>query len=537
MTCTAFQIKDRCQDQLAACTLSESDLPELDRPLNLLDEPGPHTKVGQQDDALEDHGLIKPAIAPEFEIDWHLSESGGPVELIGERIIMEENPDLFVLRRTDLNNAELFAALHHHRVRFDHSQQRWMLYKDHWWEPDADGEVMRLAKDVVRKRLLNSANIEDDDRRNKEAQWALSSQCRQRLEAMLILARTEKPLANAGDGWDPDGWLLGVANGLVDLRTGELRDGTPDDRITLHAKIAFDPLAGCPRWDRFLTEIFDGDCALISYVDRAVGYSLTGQTSEQCFFCCYGAGANGKSTFLNAIRHALASYSFNLPFSAFELAGRSTLPNDVATLPGRRFVTAIETDETARLNEARIKALTGGDIVTARQLYREFFSFKPVAKFWLAFNHPPSVADDSHGFWRRVHLIPFLRQFDPKADPKLEETLSAEAPGILARAVRGGLDWQACGLTPPAVVQGATQTYRIESDPLREFLEDRCLQGPTEVVSAAALREAHVAWARKNGEVRILNRAEFARRLEAGGFQKRQSGHARTWMWFGLNLK
>jgi putative DNA primase/helicase len=456
------------------------------------------------------------------------------VEQSQESTIMGEK---FVHRRTDLGNAELFAALWKARVCFDYAQRRWMLYKKHWWEPDADGELMRLAKHVPRALHRNSANTEDDDQRWKEARWALSTECHQRLEAMLTLAQSEKPLADAGDGWDIDGWLLGVANGLVDLRAGELRDGMPDDRITLHTKIAFDPLAACPRWDRFLTEIFDGNSELISYVHRAVGYSLTGLTKEQCFFCCNGAGANGKSTFLNAIRNVLGSYASNLPFSAFELAARSTVPNDVATLPGRRFVTAIETDESARLNEARIKALTGGDIITARLLYRDHFSFKPVAKYWLAFNHPPMVADDSHGFWRRVHQILFPHQFDPQADPKLEETLSAEAPGILAWAVRGCLEWQACGLNPPAVVLGATQTYRMESDPLREFLEDRCIQGPTEVVTAAELREAYVAWARKNGEARILTRAEFTRRLEAGGFQKRQSGHARTWTWFGLSLK
>jgi putative DNA primase/helicase len=161
---------------------------------------------------------------------------------------------------------------------------------------------------------------------------------------------------------------------------------------------------------------------------------------------CHGEGANGKSTFLSAIAYVLGSYACNLPFSAFELVARSTIPNDVATLPGRRFVTAIETDESARLNEARIKALTGCDLITARSLYNRFFTFKPVAKFWLAFNHRPVVADSSHGFWRRVHLIPFVRQFNPQAEPNLEGTLRAEAPGILAWAVQGCLDWQKLGL-------------------------------------------------------------------------------------------
>jgi putative DNA primase/helicase len=449
---------------------------------------------------------------------------------------MEKNVNLF-FRRTDLGNAELLAALFHAEARFDHSQQRWLVYHDHWWQPDVVGELMGFAKHVARARLRNSANMDDDDSRKKETEWALASENRHRLEAMVTLAQSEKSLADAGGAWDTDGWVLGAANGLIDLRTGTLRNGKPDDRVTLHSNISFDPNAKCPRWESFNSEVFDGNSDLISYIQRAVGYSLTGEISEQCLFCYFGGGANGKSTFLNAIRNVLGSYAFNLPFSAFELADRSTIPNDVAALPGRRFVTAIETDENTRLNEARIKSLTGCDIITARLLYREFFSFKPVAKFWLAFNHPPIVADDSHAFWRRVHLIPFLRQFDPKADPKLDETLCAEAPGILAWAVRGCLEWQAHGLNPPAVVQAATQTYRIESDPLREFLEDRCIRATKQRVTAAELREAYVSWARKNGEVRLLTRGEFTRRLEAAGFQKRRFGRARTWTWFGLRLK
>ena len=176
-----------------------------------------------------------------------------------------------------------------------------------------------------------------------------------------------------------------------------------------------------PRFDRFLKEVFGDDTDLIGYIQRAVGYSLTGATAEQCFFCCYGDGANGKSTFLNAIRNVVGGYGCNLPFSAFELEARASIPNDVATLPGRRFVTAIETAESSQLNAARIKALTGSDPITARLLHREFFTFEPVSKFWLAFNHRPVVTDDSHGFWRRVHLIPFLRRFDPNGEPKLDK--------------------------------------------------------------------------------------------------------------------
>jgi putative DNA primase/helicase len=240
-----------------------------------------------------------------------------------------------LLHRTDAGNAELFAALCRDCLRFDHTRRRWLLYAEHWWRADVDGELMRIAKQTARFRLKNSDAINDDEKRRQEVQWALHSESLPRLQAMLTLARNEKPLADAGENWDADPWLLGVANGVVNLRTGKLRPGTPNDRITLHTNVIFDPDARCPRWDRFVSEIFDGDLELMSYVRRAVGYSLTGETSEQCFFCCHGEGSNGKTTFLNAVRHVVGAYSCNLPFSAFELHARSAIPNDVATIPGR----------------------------------------------------------------------------------------------------------------------------------------------------------------------------------------------------------
>lgn len=441
-----------------------------------------------------------------------------------------------LLSRSDMGNAEFFAAVFRDRLRFDHLRQRWLLYRGHWWSSDVDGELMRLAKQAVRFRLKNAVNVADDDKRQEEARWAMHSESLPRLEAMVKLARSERPIADDGSNWDSNPWLLGVSNGVVDLRTGNLRPSTPDDRITLHTDVSFDPNVQCPRWTRCITEVFDGDPYLISYIERAVGYSLTGETSEQCCFCCHGDGANGKSTFLNAIRHVLGTYAGNLPFSAFELTARSTISNDVATLPGKRVVTAIETDESARLNEARIKALTGGDIVTARPLYREYFDFKPVAKFWLAFNHRPVVSDDSHGFWRRIHNIPFLRRFDPHGDPALQETLRAEAPGILAWAVRGCLEWQKQGLNPPAAVQQATRAYRASSDPLREFLADRYILHSNARVTVAELWSTYCAWIADVGEV-ALQRKEFTRRLEARGLRKERHGHSRAWTWLGIRLK
>jgi putative DNA primase/helicase len=188
----------------------------------------------------------------------------------------------------------------------------------------------------------------------------------------------------------------------------------------------------------------------------------------------------------------------------------------------------------ARLNEARIKALTGGDPITARLLHREFFTFKPKAKFWLAFNHRPTVTDDSHGFWRRVHQIPFLRQFDPRTEPELENILKAEASGILAWAIRGCLEWQAQGLKPPATVIDATKAYREEMDPLRDFVPDRCILRPDAQISTAALWEEYLSWCVQNSEQSPLQRTAFTRRLEALGLRKVRYGHNRDWTWLGI---
>jgi putative DNA primase/helicase len=344
-------------------------------------------------------------------------------------------------------------------------------------------------------------------------------------------------LANTGE-WDGDPWLLGVANGVVDLRTGKLRAGRPSDRITIHTNVSFDPSARCPRWEQAVNEIFEGNTEDVGFIRRAVGYSLSGDTSEQCLFPCYGEGSNGKSTFLETLRDVFGGYARNLPFSAFELKARSNIPNDIATLPGRRFVTAIETGDSIRLNEARLKALTGCDTTTARLLHREFFEFRPVAKFWLAFNHKPRVADDSHGFWRRVRLVPFKRRFDEgQADTRLPDKLRAEAQGILAWAVRGCIAWQAEGLGVPPDVRAATQAYREESDPLSEFLDEECIIDARARVRVGDFWASYDLWARQDSRERWpLDRRAFTQRMERR-FKKDRKGHDRDWYWLGLCRK
>jgi P4 family phage/plasmid primase-like protien len=250
----------------------------------------------------------------------------------------------------------------------------------------------------------------------------------------------------------------------------------------------------------------------------------------------WGAGSNGKTVFLAIVRAITGGYATNTPFATFEQTSRTGIPNDLAALAGRRIVTASEINEGTRLNEARLKALTGGDPITARFLHGEFFDFQPVLKLWLAVNHKPVVKDDSHGFWRRVRLIPFTRRFTSDADPGLTEHLRTELPGILAWAVQGAVDWQRDGLEAPDTVSAATETYRAESDPLADFLDDCTVSGTGLEAGAGSLYSAYRAWADGASlrEREVLTSTAFGSRLTGRYLKEKRK---RGWVYLGIGLR
>jgi len=443
--------------------------------------------------------------------------------------------------RNDSGNAELFASLYRDAVLFDHKQQRWLTWeasKGRWVE-DRTGRVYEFAKDAARTRVtlaLSWPRGTDQERASQiaEIKWAINSQSLYRIKAALELAKCVPSMGDTGEGWDSDPWMLGVANGVVDLRTGKLRPGTQQDLFTKFSPVEFDPSATCPRFERFLNEIFNGDAALISYMQRMIGYCLTGSGQEQCVFCWYGSGANGKTTLSVVLRYIFGDYAVNLPFSALEMKNRNS--NDLVALAGARLATAAETNEGVRLNEARLKMLTGGDPITARRLYQESFTFQPTHKLVLAFNHKPVIADDSEGMWRRMRLIPFTRQFKPEEqDKNLLDELKAEGPGILAWTVRGCMLWQEQGLGMPPAIAEATAAYREESDHLGEFIEDCCVVEASATVTSGMLWKRYQEWADEYEEV-PLSRGIFAERLEKRGFRRDRCGHGGTRSWVGIGL-
>jgi putative DNA primase/helicase len=443
--------------------------------------------------------------------------------------------------RTDTGNAALFAQLYKNTVLFDHRQQRWLIWdasKSRWTE-DKTVQVRELAKKSAEYRLkeltpnLPSVTDPQRDEQQREAKWAIVSQNLYRINAALELAKSVPFIADAGEGWDDDPWLFGVANGVVDLRSGTLRQATQQDRSTKFSPVVFDRDADCPRFKQFLTEVFDGDSELTEYVQKAVGYSLTGSTREQCLFQCYGKGSNGKTTFLEIVFHIAGDYAVDVLFSALET--KKYAIGEGVNLPGARFAKSVETKEGRELDEARIKSWTGGDTISIRPMYRNAFSFRPTHKLWLAFNHKPLIRDDSDAMWRRIRLIPFHHKFgSAQADKNLLEKLKSEASGILNWAIQGCLAWQTDGLKTPTAVEDATSEYEAESDALAQFLDDCCEEDLTYNASKGALRKAYEDWCKVQSE-RPLNKNVVVGKMRDRGFQEKRTGSERYWM--GLRLR
>jgi len=330
--------------------------------------------------------------------------------------------------------------------------------------------------------------------------------------------------------------LFNVANGTVDLRSRTLVPHNRDHYLTKISPVEFVPQAPCPRWKKFLEEITGNNVELISYLQRAVGYTLTGKTNEHVLFLLYGSGANGKTTFLETVHTVLGDYSRASDFSTFVDGVRSPAAarNDLAALRGARFVTACESEHGQKLAESLVKQITGGDMITARYLYGEYFEFRPQFKLWLATNHKPTIHGVDEGIWRRVHVVPFtVRIPDAKCDRDLGDKLKMEAPGILNWALRGLEIYQQQGLKKPKAVDLATENYRCEQDQFSGFLDSRCILTPTGRAQARPLFDAYMEWAREN-DVPVWTEREFAAKLAERGFRKVKRSFGNIWE--GLTL-
>ncbi len=433
---------------------------------------------------------------------------------------------------TDVGNAARFAAYHHDLVRYS-ANVGWLTWDTARWSRDETGEVQRLARQTVRAIYSEAGAADDRNRRAELAAWAKASDSRRGIDNMLALAKSELGIACRDSIFDRDPYKINTFSGIVDLRTADFLPHDPEQNFTKLAPVFYRPQALCPRWCAFIDRIMDGDHDRMAFLQRAFGYSLTGDTSEQVMFVLYGRGANGKTTLLEVMRTILGDYAMHTPAETLMVKSGAGITNDVARLRGARFVSAVEADQGRRLAEPLIKQMTGMDTLTARFLYHESFEFRPSFKVWLATNHKPVIRGTDHAIWRRIRLVPFdVTIPDAERDRTLVEKLLAESPGILWWAVQGYLAWRENGLGSCEAVTAATAEYRAEMDPLTDFIAEECVV--SEGLHGYGLHEAYERWCSKGGQKDVLNARDFKGRMEARGFVHGRDSRRRFFSGIGL---
>jgi len=430
---------------------------------------------------------------------------------------------------SELGNAERLVARHGKDIRYCHEWNKWLIWTGTHWQIDLTGEVERRAKETIRAIYSEAAEIEDEEKRAALAKHAAKSETNRAISAMVELAKSEPGIPVLSDQLDSDIWLLNCKNGTLDLRTGELRPHDRKDYITKIIPVEYNPYADFVEWAKFLDRIMNGNRELISFLQRGVGYSLTGSTREQCLFMLYGSGANGKSTFLEAIAETLADYAQRTPTDTLLAKDTSGISNDIARLKGARFVVASEVEEGKRMAESLAKQMTGGEKMTARFMRAEYFEFMPHFKLWIGTNHKPVIRGTDHAIWRRIKLIPFNVTIpEPERDKELPNKLRKEKAGILNWAVMGCMDWLKDGLGEPEEVVKATGEYRSEMDVLTRFISDCCVTNTQKCTKSSELYRKYTEWSKDNGEF-TLSQTKFSTRLQEKGFSKIRTSRGMVW--------
>jgi putative DNA primase/helicase len=479
---------------------------------------------------------------------------------------------LVALAQNEDGDAALFIDMNFGKFAYDAGEGRWYHFDGNHWSPDTTNEVMAALEGVVgaysdeaarQSDLVREATLKGDKNAEKIHQKRydallrrmrdLRSKRRKRdvieLASINWSAWRNRSLALKGDEWDSDPRFLGCANGVIDLNTGDFRQGRPSDYIRTWTPTSWNGLdAPAKRWEQCLHEVFDSNTELVNYLRRLLGYTISGEVLDRIFPIFHGArGQNGKGTILEALGYVLGPLAGPVESEMLLLqkfyrhSGAPT--SDLMSLRGKRLVWASETAEGGRLNAGRVKSLNGGDTIVGRYPYaKQQTTFKPTHTLFLLTNYRPHVSATDHAFWARVHLIPFLLSFvdDPhetyqrKRDLKLQKKLRAEAPGILASLVRGCLLWRAQGLNPPAIVQDATRSYRDDEDIIGAFIKDRCVVEANREVQAGILYAAYKEWSANMG-MGETNQMQFGIDIKER-FDSRSDTHTRRIYYLGLDL-
>jgi len=397
----------------------------------------------------------------------------------------------------------------------------WFVWDCRRWRRDDLLEVERRAKETILSLYRDAANTADDIQRKALVDFAKASESNHRLKAVIELARSERGIPIRADDLDGDVWLLNAENGTLDLRTGRLRGHERDDLITKIAPVEYRDDAECPVFRQFLRTTFANDDTMIAFVQRALGSSLSGATREHALHVLHGTGSNGKSTLLTCVTEMLGDYAKTAAPKLLVRRDREEHSTELADLHGVRFVASVETAEGGRLDEERVKQLTGGDRIKARYMRKDFFEFSPTHKLFLATNHKPDVRGQDHAIWRRIFLWPFVVTIpDDKQDYELPAKLKAEWPGILRLFAEGCLQWQRSGLGAPDSVKAATAQYKEESDLIGQFIGECCELGDDFEVGGGEFYWVYRTWTLDNGGKPLGNPTFSKRILERSGITR-----------------
>ena len=436
----------------------------------------------------------------------------------------------------------------------------WLAWTGAYWriDPSRDdalttGFVGNLAKliaqeaqDLTTLALSYPSGREQKDLLELAAtrlKWAIQSDNASAIAGALKMAKSAMLVLN--EAFDAQPWLFNCRNGTIDLQTGSLMPHDPAHLLTRCAPVTFDAAATCPRWERFLLEVFNNERPMVDFMQRAIGWSLTGVVQERALFFLYGpSGYNGKTTVVETIKELLGAcgeeevgYARKVNVNTFMRSKNSEEDQrKMAALVGPRFVYTSEVDESHRLNEQLIKDITGGDTVDARRLYHETFSFKPTFKPWMYGNYKPDIRGTDDAIWGRVMLIEFEVSFRDKMDVTLAETLKKELPGILNWAIKGCLAWQKHGLQPPEKVKAATQAYRREQDVFGPFIAEMCDILPEASVKSSRLYAAYKRWCAKNDQEE-QSQTRLGNYLTAKGYLSDSNATGRGAIRSGLDIK
>lgn len=460
-----------------------------------------------------------------------------------------EDQSILNFNFSDVGNAERLMAIYGKNIRYNPIRRGWLLWSSKHWELDFVGKIEGLARKVLRKlqiegEAISLEGLNYDEQKSKEKlkesikKYVLRSESDGKIKAMISQAMTQNRLIVTET--DKNNYLLNIKNGTLNLKTGLLEKHDRRNFCTKLIDVEYDPKMQCPNWTEFINKIFMEDQELINYIQKSVGYSMTGDADLQCFYILHGGGSNGKGTFIKTIMRFLGDYSDSLDAkSIMEKVGDEGTREEIAGLIGKRFVSVNEMKGSKSFDEGLLKSMTSGadETVKVRNLYESSFNLKPTFKLWMSTNHMPKIVNDDDGIWRRVRKIPFKYKFteEDKDIKFFENKLLPEMGGILNWAIEGCLKWQQEGECIPDIVKASVDEYRIDSDPIQRFIADECITAKSETVrvNVPDLYKCYESWCKENKEY-TLSSIKFSKKMTEKEFEKGRTNCGLYWKGIGL---